>query len=468
MKARATPHGGAPSARHWRLRQRVRRRGTVRRGAPSRISHVTSCRPDDFLIDKVERGTKDNPLDHILVAFAKSLPYGFLFGGTTSDSYAGSSTATFSRNRIFLDATELDTLGRNQVAGIRKVEHGPPSRVGVRLGDLEQGLIVTRSVGVRQRELVHGCMDTRVGDSPFEVPRGFAEHGAVARGTGRSPSTIQPSRTRRRHRLGNAKVTLHGRGQKVRLLVVVGVDIRIQDVLGLTMRGHNQRRQVVRHRRMVRRSVYSVCGWTRQQKAKYFEATYQTCCLAQPRATSSVLFTGSVQRTTLQRLIVAPDRCRLGLYFQLATAPCYVIMHNTAETATVSMSGLELQRWCLDVQRPEYILASLSKPLGVFLCLLDKVTSVFRVLLGWYTCERHVARSVLCVPMDATSASSGSGSFSSWTMVIKTKTEVSTLKKCRGTHLLQPWSTVSTYPTLGYRCTWLYNMWLAPCSYNTG
>lgn len=115
---------------------------------------------------------------------------------------------------------------------VREVEQGPVRGHWVGLRDLEQRLFVTRSIWVRQRELVDGRIDARVGNGPLEIPRCLAAHRSVTIGVARvawirgaRSWAAWSTRTWRWDHLGYAQVTLGRRSQEVSLLVEVGVDV---------------------------------------------------------------------------------------------------------------------------------------------------------------------------------------------------------------------------------------------------
>lgn len=138
---------------------------------------------------------------------------------------------------------------------VGKVEHGPPGGVWVWLRDLEEGLLVTGCIRIGQSELVYWCMDTGVGDGPLEIARGFTTHCLalmpIRVTTFGGRSTAGSARAGGRDHLGDAEITLWGRGKEVRLLVEVGVNVRVERVVRLTIRRHDERRKVIGNGRMV-------------------------------------------------------------------------------------------------------------------------------------------------------------------------------------------------------------------------
>lgn len=107
---------------------------------------------DNLVVENCQRRTQDDPLDAVLVPVADTLPNRLFLVGATGDGDA-SSSACF--GRVLADPTKLDSLGRDEMASVGKVEHGPVRGVRVRFRDLEQRLVGLRLVGVRQEQLVH-------------------------------------------------------------------------------------------------------------------------------------------------------------------------------------------------------------------------------------------------------------------------------------------------------------------------
>jgi hypothetical protein len=64
------------------------------------------------------------------------LPDGFLLWCLARDTDARA--ASVWARRVLLDLAKLDTLWRDIMAGISKVEHAPEGSVGVGFGDLEE------------------------------------------------------------------------------------------------------------------------------------------------------------------------------------------------------------------------------------------------------------------------------------------------------------------------------------------
>lgn len=71
-------------------------------------------------------------------------------------------------------------------------------------------------------------------------------------------STAGSTGARRRDHLGDAKVTLRRGCQQIRLLVEVGVNVRVECVMRLSIGGDDEGGEVVGDGRMVRRSVDGV------------------------------------------------------------------------------------------------------------------------------------------------------------------------------------------------------------------
>lgn len=217
-------------------------------------------RLDNLVIEYVESSAEDDPLDHVLVALAKRLPYCFLFRRLSGngDTRAASTSATSCG--IFLNLAKLDSLWWNEVTGVGEVEHGPPCCVGIGFGNLEERLLVTRRVGIWQSEFVDGSVNACIGDGPFEIARGFATHRLVAMPA--RVTTIRGSRatssTGGRYHLCDTEVALWGRSEKVGLLVKVGVDVRVEGVVWLAIRSYDEGGEMVRNGRMVWRCVDGV------------------------------------------------------------------------------------------------------------------------------------------------------------------------------------------------------------------
>lgn len=113
---------------------------------------VLLCGLDDLVVEKVECGAKDDPLDAVFVALSQGLPNGLFFGGLACDTDTGPSTV--GSGWVLLDLAKLDTFRRNVMAGISKVEHGPEGGVWIGFRDLEEGEV--RGVWRGERELVDG------------------------------------------------------------------------------------------------------------------------------------------------------------------------------------------------------------------------------------------------------------------------------------------------------------------------
>lgn len=61
-------------------------------------------------------------------------------------------------------------------------------------------------------------------------------------------------------KLGDTKVTLGGRSQKVILGIKVGVEVRVENVRWLTMRSYYESGEMIWDRRVCRRGIYGVNG----------------------------------------------------------------------------------------------------------------------------------------------------------------------------------------------------------------
>lgn len=116
---------------------------------------------------------------------------------------------------------------------------------------------MTGCVGIWEGELVDGSVDARVGDGPFEVSRGLAAHRLVA-----MPARVASIRRGTtasgaggRHHLGDTEVALWGRSEEIRLLVKVGVDVRIEGVVWLAVGCDDEGRKMVGDGSMVGRCV---------------------------------------------------------------------------------------------------------------------------------------------------------------------------------------------------------------------
>lgn len=116
-----------------------------------------------FVVEEVERGAKDNPLDTIFISFAKSLPYSLFFWSLASDT--DSSASTPRTWRILLNLAKLDPLRGDVMTGISKIKHAPKCSIRIRLGYLKQWKV--GGIGGRQREFIDGGYHTRVGNGPF-------------------------------------------------------------------------------------------------------------------------------------------------------------------------------------------------------------------------------------------------------------------------------------------------------------
>lgn len=146
------------------------------------------------------------------------------------------------------------------MTSICEVEHGPPGCVGVWFRDLEEGLLVTRCIRIWQSELVYWSVDAGVGDRPFQIARCFTANCLVGMAIGvtafgRSSGT---SGAGGRNHLGDAKVTLRRRSEKVGLLVVVGVNVGVEGVVWLTIWRDDEGWEMIRNGRMVGRGVDGV------------------------------------------------------------------------------------------------------------------------------------------------------------------------------------------------------------------
>lgn len=247
-----------------------RRLGTTTNGADGRTAGrngfgcrcalfwlATLCGLDDLVVEHVEGSAEDDPFDHVLVTLAERLPDCFLLWGFSCNGDTGTASTSASCCCIFLDLAKLDTLWWDEVTGVSEVEHGPPGCVGVGFRDLEERLLVAWCVWIWQGEFVDGGVDARVGDGPLEIARGFAANRLVAMtvrvtalgGTGGT------SGAGRGHHLCNTKVALRGRGEKIGLLVKVGVDVRVERVVWLAVGSDDEGGEVIRDGRMVGRCV---------------------------------------------------------------------------------------------------------------------------------------------------------------------------------------------------------------------
>ncbi len=122
------------------------------------------------VLEKIQCCTQDNPLYTVFVALTERLPNRLLLCGLASDT--DTSAASVRAWRVLLDLAEFDTLRRDVMPSIREVEHAPELGIWVGLGYLKQRQIPRVWRG--KRKLVDGCEDTGVGNSPFQVARGFA------------------------------------------------------------------------------------------------------------------------------------------------------------------------------------------------------------------------------------------------------------------------------------------------------
>jgi hypothetical protein len=107
---------------------------------------------DNLVVENCQRRTQDDPLDAVLVAVADTLPDCLFLVGATRDSDASSSSCL---GRVLADPTKFDSLRRDEMTSVGKVEHGPVRGIRVRFRDLEQRLVGLRLVGIRQEQLVH-------------------------------------------------------------------------------------------------------------------------------------------------------------------------------------------------------------------------------------------------------------------------------------------------------------------------
>lgn len=105
-------------------------------------------------LEKVEGGTQNNPFDAVLVSFAKGLPNSLLFGCFPCYTDTSAASASVRVGWVFLDLSKFDSLGRDVVTSVCKVEHGPEASIGIWFGDLEEREV--RRVGRGERKLVDG------------------------------------------------------------------------------------------------------------------------------------------------------------------------------------------------------------------------------------------------------------------------------------------------------------------------
>lgn len=69
--------------------------------------------------------------------------------------------------------------GKNKEANARKIKQSPPGRVRVGFGNLKEGLLLLRHVGVGERKLVNGILNARITNAPPQIPAGLAFHGVA-------------------------------------------------------------------------------------------------------------------------------------------------------------------------------------------------------------------------------------------------------------------------------------------------
>ncbi|KAI3487550.1 hypothetical protein L1887_48441 [Cichorium endivia] len=184
-------------------------------GAGGALGLCGLCRLDDLVVEHVERCAEHDPLDHVLVALAERLPHGLFLGRLSCDGHTRSTATTASCRGVLLDLAKLDALWWDEMAGVGKVEHGPPGCVRVGFRDLEERLFVSGRVWIGEREFVYGRVDARVGDGPFEVARCLAAHRLVRMAVGVAAvggAAAGTARAGGRHHLGDAEVALRRGG----------------------------------------------------------------------------------------------------------------------------------------------------------------------------------------------------------------------------------------------------------------
>ena len=93
---------------------------------------------DRDLLKEVESCAQDYPFDTVLVAFAKSLPYGLFFRSFSGNTNPGSATScSIGRGRILLNLSEFNPLRWDIVSRIGEIEHTPKRSIWVGLGNLK-------------------------------------------------------------------------------------------------------------------------------------------------------------------------------------------------------------------------------------------------------------------------------------------------------------------------------------------
>lgn len=97
---------------------------------------VLFCCFDDFIVEQIQSSTQHDPLDTILIALAKGLPYRLFLRTLASD--ADSRPTTVWPWRVLLNLAKLDSLGGYIMTSISEVEHAPEEGIGVWFGDLEE------------------------------------------------------------------------------------------------------------------------------------------------------------------------------------------------------------------------------------------------------------------------------------------------------------------------------------------
>lgn len=267
---------GTPRGKETSSRSRHResgRRGRGRQFLPSSRSrrrardrhHLCTVglfgRAHDLVVEDDQGGANDDPLDHVLVAVAERLPHGLLLVRLADDRDARAAARLW---RVLLDPAKLDAFRRDQVARVREVEQAPPRRVRVGFRDLEQGLVLLGALGVGQRELVDRVLDPGLLNRPPQVATRFALDMVPGAGAVRVAAAARGRpRAVGREQFRDAEVAGFRRGQEVVLGVEVRVEVRVEDLGGPPVRGHDQGREVVGHGRMVRRREDRVDGCAR-------------------------------------------------------------------------------------------------------------------------------------------------------------------------------------------------------------
>jgi len=84
----------------------------------------------DFVVEKIESSTENNPFNAIFVSFTQGLPYSLFLRSFACAADSGA--AAVGSRWVLLDLAELNALGRDIMASICKVKHAPEGGVWVR------------------------------------------------------------------------------------------------------------------------------------------------------------------------------------------------------------------------------------------------------------------------------------------------------------------------------------------------